>query len=129
MGHSCSIRCYDESGNCAGGNVVKEIIILLSFLLGNQWTVNEFALHYDVPPELAACIVRNESRWDSELVSEANDTGLFQIIPDTAAWAADKLGYQSYDMTDPIQNADFGVYILKHYPEWYSTLYLCEEYR
>ena len=93
----------------------------------HRWTVNEFAKYYDVSPSLAACIVSHESRWDPELVSAAGDTGLFQIIPSTAAWVATKLEYTEYDMKNPLHNIDFGMYILKYYPEWYSTLYLCEE--
>jgi len=107
--------------------MTRDIIILLTFLLGNQWTVSAFAEQYDVPPGLAACIVRHESDWDTSLVGDAGDTGLFQIIPETAQWAAQKLGYTSYDMTNPVHNAEFGVFILKHYPQWYSTLYLCDE--
>jgi len=107
--------------------VAKELIILLALLLGNRWTVNEFALHYKVSPRLAVCIVRNESNWNPNLVSEAQDTGLYQIIPDTAAWVAEKLGYAEYDMLNPVQNAEFGAYILKHYPIWYNTLELSEE--
>jgi soluble lytic murein transglycosylase-like protein len=107
-------------------NVVKELILLLAMFLGNQWTVNEFALHYEVSPSLAACIVQHESNWDPDLISQADDTGLYQIIPDTAAWVAEKLGYVEYNMLDPVQNAEFGAYILKHYKEWFTTLPLCE---
>lgn len=107
--------------------MVKELIVLLALLLGNRWTVNEFALHYKVSPRLAACIVQHESNWDPSLISEAEDTGLFQIIPDTAEWVAGKLGYTEWDMTNPVQNADFGTWILKNYPEFYSTLPLCQE--
>jgi len=107
--------------------MLKELILLLAMIIGdNKWTVNEFARYYNVSPELAHCIVTHESNWDSELVSAANDTGLFQIIPSTAAWVATKLEYEQYDMKNPLHNIDFGVYILKYYPEWYSTLYLCE---
>jgi soluble lytic murein transglycosylase len=105
---------------------MKEIIVLLSLLLGPRWTVNEFAHYYGVSPQLAACIVRNESNYDTTLVSRDLDTGLYQIIPSTAEWAARKLGYVEYDLTNPIQNADMGTYILKHYPEWYSTLGMCK---
>jgi soluble lytic murein transglycosylase len=112
--------------------VVKELIILLALLLGNRWTVAQLAQNYDVSPRLAACIVSYESNWDPKLIMRAedgfaDDEGLFQIIPDTAEWVAGKLGYTEWDMSDPIQNAEFGVYILKHFPEWYSTLPWCEE--
>jgi len=80
-----------------------------------------------VSAELAVCIVENESNWDTNLVSIADDTGLFQIIPSTAEWVAGKLGWDEYDLKDPATNIEMGLWILKRYPEWYSTLYLCEE--
>ena len=112
--------------------MVKELIIVLALLLGDKWVVNEFAWQYDVSPRLAFCIVQNESGWKSDLIMRkedgfADDEGLFQIIPSTAAWVAGKLGYATWDMSNPVQNAEFGTYILKHYKEWYSTLELCKE--
>ena len=105
---------------------MKEIILLLALMLGPRWTVNEFAIHYEVSPTLASCIVQHESDWNPGLVSKDNDTGLYQIIPDTAEWAAGKLGWVEYDLTNFITNAEMGTYILKYYPEWYSTLELCQ---
>ena len=88
--------------------------------------VREMSLTYGVDPALSACIVEHESNWNTNLVSKDQDTGLFQVIPSTAAWAAGKLGMAHYDLTNPVDNARIGLWVLKHYPEFYATLYLCD---
>lgn len=102
------------------------VVLLASQMLTPQAALHQMAIERGVDPRLAACIVTRESNWDPLLVSAADDTGLFQIIPDTAEWAAGKLGYTEYDLTDPLTNMVFGLYILDAYPEWYNTLPLCE---
>lgn len=89
--------------------------------------VSEMSARTGVDPALASCIVSHESNWDTNLVSKDQDTGLFQIIPSTARWVAEQMGLDRYDLTDPITNATMGLWILKRYPEWYSSLYLCED--
>jgi len=103
------------------------VVVLLGIkLLTMQSALHDMAVHYDIDPAFAACIVENESHWDPELVSKDQDTGLFQIIPSTAEWVAEQMGLESYDLKDPYTNMSMGLWILKRYPEWYSTLYLCE---
>jgi soluble lytic murein transglycosylase-like protein len=102
------------------------LLISLGLLLLPS-AVHQMALAEGVNADLAVCIVEHESHWNTALISKDMDTGLFQIIPSTAVWAAEKLGWSSYDLTDPVTNIEMGLYILKYYPEWYSTLYLCEE--
>ena len=108
---------------------MKVIVILLlsSRLLTPQSAVHIMAVEQGVDPHLAACIVTHESGWDAELVGDAGDSGLFQIIPSTAEWVAGKLGYEQYDLTDVATNAEMGLYILDTYPGWYAALPKCEE--
>lgn len=102
------------------------VLLLAARMLTLPAALHEMSIKSGVDPQLAACIVEHESGWDASLVGKDQDRGLFQIIPDTAEWTAGKLGYSAYDLLDPVQNMEFGLYILKTHPEWYSTLYLCE---
>ena len=118
-------------GNRGLHNGVREmtnalLALLLSLgILTTRDVVRDMSTAAGVDPELAACVVTHESNWDTSLVSAAQDTGLFQIIPSTAAWVATQMGLDSYDLTDPVTNTAMGLWILERYPEWYSTLYLC----
>ena len=103
------------------------IAVLIALkLITLQMAVSHMSERVGVDPALAACIVSHESNWDTNLVSKDQDTGLFQIIPSTASWVSGQMGLDSYDLTDPVTNATMGLWILARYPEWYSTLYLCE---
>lgn len=80
-----------------------------------------------VDQRLAACVVEHESAWNVTEVSTSGAVGLMQIMPETAKWTAGKLGMTSYDLLDPIDNIRIGLWVLKEYPEWYSTLPLCAD--
>ena len=101
-------------------------ILLLANMLTLQGALHDMAVQAGVDPQLAACIVTNESHWDTQLVGDAQDTGLFQIIPSTAEWTAEQMGWSNYDLLDPVQNMEMGLWILKRFPEWYKTLPYCE---
>ena len=102
------------------------LALLLSLgIITTRDVVRDMSTAAGVDPQLSACIVTAESRWDTNLVSKDMDTGLFQIIPSTAAWVATQMGLDSYDLTDPVTNTAMGLWILERYPEWYSTLYIC----
>ena len=103
------------------------IAVLLSLqLITMPIALEHMARNADVDPRLAACIVQHESGWNTMLVSRDKDSGLFQIIPSTATWVAKQMGLTEYDLLDPAQNMEMGLWILKHFPEWYSTLKFCE---
>ena len=101
-------------------------ILLASKLLTLESALHEMALREGVDPELAHCIVTRESNWDTQLVSAADDSGLFQIIPSTAEWVAGEMGIEEYDLLDPVTNMKMGLWILKRYPKWYKTLRYCD---
>lgn len=111
---------------------MKELVVVILLgcsLVGLKPALHILSVEEGIRPEFAACIVENESHWNTELVGDAGDTGLFQIIPSTASWVAEQMGIVTYNLKDPVTNMRMGLWILKRYPEWYSTLYLCEEYR
>ena len=103
------------------------LAVLLSLgIISTPDMVREMSIREGVDPALASCIVQAESNWNPRLVSKDMDSGLFQIIPSTAKWVAEQMGLQSYDLMDPVTNAEMGVWILKRYPEWYATIDLCQ---
>jgi hypothetical protein len=63
--------------------------------------INEMAAKYGVDPALVKAIIKNESGFDQNAVSDAGAQGLMQLMPGTAKW----LGV---DPTDPRQNIEGG---------------------
>lgn len=104
---------------------------MLAMLLALQlitlpMAVREMATRESVDPALAACIIQAESQWDTNHLGAAGEIGLMQILPSTGEWAASKIGLTNYDLWQPVTNIEVGLWILKGYPEFYHTMYLCE---
>ena len=62
-------------------------------------------------------LVRQESRFISQIKSSAGAAGLMQLMPATAKWVARRMGMQDYSwarVTDASVNAALGTYYLRH---------------
>ena len=102
------------------------LALLLSLgIFTTRDVVREMAVSAGVSPRLAACVVSYESGWNATEISTSNAQGLWQIKPETAAWAAGKLGMAHWDLLDPIDNTTLGLYILQTFPEWYLVIDIC----
>ena len=73
------------------------------------------AQKYDLDPLLVFSLIRQESLFQGIATSSAQAQGLMQIIPDTGAYIAMKLGwadFQNSDLYRPHINVVFGIYYL-----------------
>jgi soluble lytic murein transglycosylase len=61
-------------------------------------------------------LVRQESRFVSDIVSSSGAVGLMQVMPPTARWVARKIGAddRSLKLADPGGNARFGAWYLRY---------------
>ena len=61
-------------------------------------------------------LVRQESRFVTEIVSSSGAVGLMQLMPPTARWVARRMGAddRSLKLTDPAGNARLGAYYLRY---------------
>jgi soluble lytic murein transglycosylase len=59
-------------------------------------------------------LIRQESRFESQIVSSAGAIGLMQIMPDTGSWIAGKKGVVNYSLNNPEQNIEFGTWYLDY---------------
>ena len=70
---------------------------------------------HDINPLLYFSLIRQESLFEEGARSVAAAQGLAQIIPDTGAWVAQRLGYPNYSndlVYRPYINVKFGAYYL-----------------
>jgi soluble lytic murein transglycosylase len=90
-------------------------IAALRFPIAYHDLVLPEAEKYDLDPLLVFSLMRQESLFQGIATSSAQAQGLMQIIPDTGAYIAMKLGwtgFQNSDLYRPHINVVFGIYYL-----------------
>lgn len=71
---------------------------------------------YGIPYERLAAIIKTESNFNANAVSNAGAVGLMQLMPTTAEEVAGRLGeeYNGDMLTDPTTNIYYGSFYLKY---------------
>jgi soluble lytic murein transglycosylase len=76
-----------------------------------QAEIDKYASEFSLEPELLAALIYVESRFDKYSLSSKGAVGLMQLMPSTAFWIAEELGYHDFkleDLKDPELNIKFG---------------------
>jgi len=77
--------------------------------------IKEMSIKYDLPLEIVFAVIHTESRFRPEVRSHASAAGLMQLMPATAAWAAENVGMSDYNeerITEPRVNIELGCWYL-----------------
>lgn len=80
---------------------------------------------HDLDPALTAAVIRWESRFRSDAVSSKGAIGLMQIMPETGAWIAERLGVPEYHpelLFDVETNLAFGTWYLRTLIDRFSSI-------
>jgi peptidoglycan lytic transglycosylase len=88
----------------------------LSFPQGYKDIVASYAKKYGVDEYLVYSVIREESRFQKDVVSPADAVGLMQLIPPTAKIVANEIGIPGFTtemLTIPRVNIEMGIYYLK----------------
>lgn len=67
---------------------------------------------YDIKESVIYALIRSESFFDSEIVSNAGAIGLTQLMETTGSDIARRLKKADYSLTNPQDNIEFGIYYL-----------------
>lgn len=79
--------------------------------------VERWAREYRVDPRLVAAVARVESGFKPTARSSRNARGLMQVMPETGAWVAERLGMgpvEADDLYDPELNLRLGTWYLAY---------------
>ena len=79
--------------------------------------IRHYAQVHGVDPVLIASIINVESRFDRYAVSHAGASGLMQLMPGTAQWAAEEIGIPYFDFYEMV----FDPYININIGTWYFS--------
>ena len=89
--------------------------------------IQEAAERYQVNPYYIAAMIRCESNYDPDAVSDAGAVGLMQVMPETAQNMAelgliDSEEYSPDDLSDPETNINYGTAYLRYLVERYHEM-------
>lgn len=77
--------------------------------------ISKYANKYNVDPYLVAAVIKTESNFDEDAISNKNAYGLMQITPETAKWAAKKMDlndFNAYMLMSPEFNIKMGCWYI-----------------
>jgi len=109
------VNDYNKSINVAQGIGLPQAN-RLSFPKGFQEFVGPYAKKYGVDELLVYSIIREESRFQKDVVSPADAVGLMQLIPPTAKAVARQIGINGFStamLTIPRINIEMGIFYFK----------------
>jgi soluble lytic murein transglycosylase-like protein len=78
-----------------------------------QELIINYAKKKQLNPLLVLALMRQESRFQSQVISPSGAIGLMQLMPKTADWIARKLNLNNYDLTNPEDNIRLGSWYLQ----------------
>ena len=76
--------------------------------------IDRWSQQFRLPPALVIALIRQESRFEPEILSRSGAVGLMQVMPDTGAWIASKRGIRTYSLKHPEDNINFGTWYLDY---------------
>jgi soluble lytic murein transglycosylase len=120
--------------------LITAAVILLAVSLVRRWYsddsrthtieyeqfVQRYAAEYEVDEFLIYAIIKTESGFDPDAVSELGARGLMQIMPDTFEWIKwrwfndEDLSFD--DMYNPQVNIRFGVRLISYHLQYYNNV-------
>lgn len=69
---------------------------------------------YQVDISFVYAIIKAESNFDDNALSDKGAVGLMQIMPSTATFVANQVGLQNFELTNPKDNITLGVAYLSY---------------
>lgn len=89
---------------------------------GYEDYVEVYSKENNLSPAFVYAVIKCESNFDNEAVSNVGATGLMQIMPDTFSWIKTKTGYtEDYSQaTDPAVSIKFGCFLYGYLLSKYS---------
>lgn len=85
--------------------------------------IRTYSAMYQVDPYLVLSVIKAESNFDENAISQKNATGLMQIIEPTAFWLAKRMeltGFSYENIKDPKLNIQMGCYYISYLLELYG---------
>lgn len=80
-----------------------------------------WAQKHQLNPLLVTALMRQESRFETDIRSSAGAVGLMQIMPTTGKWVAQQISVTNYNLENPNDNIRLGTWYLNHTHDTYNN--------
>lgn len=117
--HARRVGLYDRAINTAERTLVRHDYAL-RYLTPYRAEFESAAKAQDVDVSMLYGIARQESRFNTDIVSSAGAVGLMQLMPGTARWVAkqtNRSDFRPAQIGDADVNTQFGAYYFKYWLE------------
>ncbi|MBD5560751.1 MAG: lytic transglycosylase domain-containing protein [Clostridia bacterium] len=92
----------------------------MQYPLAYTESIQRNADRFGLDPYRVAAVIKTESDFKADARSRAGAIGLMQIMPETGAWIAEKLGVENFTpdmLADPERNIEFGCWYMQFLDE------------
>ncbi len=97
--------------------LLRGIIVYQIYPLKFEDLIAKYSDEFTLDEYFVSALICAESGFDEKAVSPRGATGLMQIMPETGAWVAEKMGIEGYSqemLTDPATNIRIGCWYLRY---------------
>ena len=84
-------------------------------------TIEKWSGERKLNPLLVAALMRQESRFEKEIRSPVEATGLMQVLPSTGKWVAEKINLENYTLINPDDNINLGTWYFDYTHQQYKN--------
>lgn len=102
---------------CAVALLLRGVIVFQIYPMEFQDEISQYSDEYALDPYFVCAVICAESGFDETAVSRRGAVGLMQIMPETGAWAAEKIGITDFSedmLTQPDANIRIGCWYLSY---------------
>ncbi len=107
---------------CAIALLLRGVIVYQIYPLKFVDEIKQYSGEYAQDPYFVSAVICTESGFDETAVSSRGAMGLMQIMPDTGAWAAEKIGIADFT-TEMLNQPDVNIRIGCWYLNYLSDMF------
>ena len=85
--------------------------------------VYEYSKKYNVEEAWIFALIKAESNFNPEIISQSGAIGLMQVMENTATEVADEIGIEEIDLTEPNCNIEIGTKYFSNLLKYYNYNY------
>jgi soluble lytic murein transglycosylase len=103
--------------------LLRGVIVYEIYPLDYTDEIKTYSDEYALDAYFVSAVIRTESGFDEEAVSHRGAVGLMQIMPDTGAWAAEKIGMTEFSadmLAQPDVNIRIGCWYLRYLDDMFE---------